>query len=149
MPGPAAVNIASGQLREDLMNKTLLRFELLAAVVLLTGAAGCTANLPPSTKTLQREAAGRTTTAALVSRYSKALAAAGYEIKSKDEPGGLIQAFRPSRGVFGDPNYGHRVTVAVDETSVNVTAFASEGTVGAESPDEISAEVLHILQGAR
>ena len=107
----------------------------------------CTANLPPSTRTLQMPTA-RKSDAELVQAISKALAQAGYEIKSKDEGAGVIQAFRPSKGLFGDPNYGHRVTISVEHGAVKITAFAMEGQLGAESPETISGEVERIIQGS-
>lgn len=87
------------------------------------------------------------TEGALVTRASRSLAVAGYEIKSQDASTGVIQAFRPMTGAFSRPGYGHRVVIETKDGGVKITAFPMEGVVGGESPEQIAGEVARALGG--
>jgi hypothetical protein len=119
---------------------------LLAATALLALSLTACASAPPSSSTV---AMPGQTDAQLFALVTRALVAGGYEIKSKDESARAIQAFRPMRGAFSKPGYGHNVTILIGDHNVTVTAFQMEGAIGAESPEQVRDEVMKVIQNAK
>jgi len=107
---------------------------LLPLILLLL--ASCK-TMPPSTTTLNAHRS--------LNQISSLLSASGYEIKNQQN--GVLQVFRPMTGTFAKPGYGHRVTVRKDTSGKLVlTVFPIAGVTGGETPAEIQAEVLGIIQ---
>lgn len=75
----------------------------------------------------------------------KSLLVGGYEIKTKDEASGVIQAFKPMTGAFSKPGYGNNVTIAIEDRQAKVTVFPAEGVVGGPSVEDIQGEIARLL----
>ncbi|WP_289020354.1 hypothetical protein [Desulfobacter postgatei] len=85
---------------------------------------------------------------ALFNYVVQSLSAGGYDIRSKDETSGVVQAFRPMTGLWSKPGYGHRVNLSILEGKVKITVFPMEGVAGGESPEEIQEEITRLLGGS-
>jgi hypothetical protein len=84
----------------------------------------------------------------LFNHVVKALSVGGYEIKSRDESAGVVQALRPMTGAFSRPSYGHKVTIAIESSRIGVTVFPAGGVVGGPSVEDIQNEIVRLLGGA-
>ena len=118
------------------------KLAIITVIVLSIGILGCTASLPPSSQRviMSGQSSG------FFKKAVRSLTAGGYEIKSADPSIGIIQAFRPLKGPFSQPGYGHNVTITIDKDSFTVKAFPIAGVVGGETPEEIKDEVIKLIK---
>jgi len=120
-----------------------LRGAMLTAAVCFVVSACATST--PSTRDLSYPNRSR---GDLFNHVVKTLSVGGYEIKSRDESAGVVQALRPMTGAFSRPGYGHKVTIAIESSLIRVTVFPAGGVVGGPSVEDVQNEVVRLLGGA-